>query len=288
MHGSSYLSRVNDFLDEISPIASKVPMMVAPGNHEAEDHTPVCLLSPDCRRGFGNFTTYNCVWEMPSGDRKHNMWYSFDFGPIHFVMTNTETDYEGAPLEPYGEVGFIPTGKFGTVGEYEQWLTEDIVNATKRPDKPFIIVVGHRPISVLDDKTDPFVTPLNERIIKTIGENAHVYVSGHVHYYARSIPQQPHVFKTTLISVGGAGCDEWPERIVSDTLNGETEFFKYFGYGEKQTMGILRFDKTRPNELKFDIIKSADGEVIDTVTVTRDSSIVSGRHETTELTVTVE
>jgi hypothetical protein len=222
---------------------------------------------------------------MPS--ENHNMWYSFDYGPIHFVMTNTETDYEGAPLEPFGEMGFIPTGKFGLPGEYEKWLQEDIINATNRSDKPFIIVVGHRPISVLDDKTDPFVTPLNEKTIQTIGHNAHVYISGHVHYYSRSIPKRPHVFKTTLISVGGAGCDEWPERRITDTRSGETEMFEYFGYGTHQTMGILRFNADSPNELIFEIIKSIDGSVIDTVVVPRDIAVDKRNDSQTPL-ITVE
>jgi len=268
MHASSYISRINDFLDKVSPMASRVPMMVVPGNHEAEDHTPVCLLSPACRRGYGNFTAFNCVWENPShNDRHHNMWYSFDYGPIHFVMTNTETDYEGAPLEPYGEVGFIPTGKFGLPGEYEEWLQNDLQSA---PPDSFVVVVGHRPISVMDDKTDPFRTPINQNIIALINKYADVYISGHVHYYTRSIPKSSNL--TTLITVGGAGCDEWPERTIQDTRSGETSLYNYFAYGEEQTVGVLKYDNLFPNQLDFEIVRSRDGSIVETVTVNKRSS----------------
>jgi hypothetical protein len=265
MHASSYVSRLNEFLDTISPISSRVPIMVVPGNHEAEDHTPVCLLSPACRNGYGNFSAYNCVWNNPRyDDRHHSMWYSFDYGPVHFVMTNTETDYDGAPLEPYGEVGFIPTGKFGRPGEYEAWLKQDLEST---PTDSFIIVVGHRPISVMNDKTDPYVTPLNSNIISLINSHADAYLSGHVHYYTRSIPKLPNL--ATLISVGGAGCDEWDQRTIQDTREGETAQYQYFAYGDEQTVGILNYNSSRPHQLEFEIIRSRDGGIVDTVTINK-------------------
>ena len=270
MHGESYIKRTDDFLRALSISSQSLPIMVAPGNHEAEDHTPICLLSPHCRDGFGNFTVYNCVWNMPSDSHRHSMWYSFDYGPIHFVMTNTETDYEGAPLEPYGEAGFIPTGKFGKPGEYENWLREDILRAEKeRHIRPWIIVVGHRPITVLDDNSDPFKTPLNENIIELIGTHADAYVAGHVHYYARSLPKPSAPFRAVSLTVGGAGCDEWNERRIQDTRSGETEFMEYFAYGNEQSFGKLVFDADRPDELVFELLRSSDRKIIDRVVLPR-------------------
>jgi hypothetical protein len=198
------------------------------------------------------------------------MWYSFNYGPIHFVMTNTETDYEGAPLEPYGEVGFIPTGKFGQKGEYEQWLREDIMKAhQERHIRPWIIVVGHRPITVLDEKSDPFVTPLNQAMIDLIGTYADVYVAGHVHYYARSIPKPHAPFQAISITVGGSGCDEWSDRRIQDTRRGETEYSEYFGYGDEQTFGLLKYEE---DELVFEIQKSANQQMVDRVVIPKRST----------------
>jgi hypothetical protein len=270
LHAQSYVSRMNEFFRAISPTVNSIPVMVAPGNHEAEDHTPFCLLSPGCRAGLGNFTAYNCAWNMPSKDHRHSMWYSFNYGPIHFVMTNTETDYRGAPLEPYGELGNIPTGAFGLKGEYEDWLRQDITKAaSERHIRPWIIVVGHRPITVLDDKSDPFVTPLNEEMIDLITTHADAYIAGHVHYYARSTPKLNSFIKTRFITVGGSGCDEWNERRIQDTRKGETEMFEYFGFGEEQTYGTLSFDRNRDSELVFELFTSRENKLIDRVILPR-------------------
>lgn len=270
LHGQTYVGRTQEFLRSLSSSSESIPVMVAPGNHEAEDHTPVCLLSPKCREGFGNFTAYNCIWNMPSGDRGHSMWYSFNYGPIHFVMTNTETDYEGAPLEGYGEVGFIPTGSFGKPGEYEDWLRDDLLKAhEERHIRPWIIVVGHRPITVLDDKSDPFVTPLNDGIIQLIGKYADAYVAGHVHYYTRSIPKPSSPFQAVSITVGGSGCDEWAERRIQDTRKGETEFMEFFGYGNEQTFGLLSRVEEKPDELVFELFKSSNKELVDRIVLPR-------------------
>ena len=270
MHAESYISRTNEFLREIAPSSGSVPIMVAPGNHEAEDHSPLCLLSADCRQGLGNFTAFNCIWNMPSEHRSHSMWHSFDYGPIHFVMINTETDYEGAPLEGYGEVGWIPTGKFGLPGEFEEWLQNDLEKAANsRHVRPWIIVAGHRPITVLDDNSDPFVTPLNEQIIQLIGTHADAYISGHVHYYARSTPKPTSPLQAHFITVGGSGCDEWDERRVKNTRKGTSEHYNFFGFGEEQTFGMLSFNKEKPDELVFNLLTSKNREVIDTVVLPR-------------------
>ena len=273
LHAESYISRTNEFLNAMGPSSKRVPIMVAPGNHEAEDHSPICILSPDCRHELGNFTAYNCIWNMPSEKRTHSMWYSFDYGPIHFVMIDTETDYEGAPLEGYGEIGFIPTGKFGLLGEFEEWLRNDLEKAVKdRNVRPWIIVAGHRPIEVLDNKSDPFFTPLTERMIDLIGLHADAYISGHVHYYARSSPKADSPFQAQLITVGGAGCDEWDERRVKDTRIGETQFFEFFGFGDEQTFGMLSFDKDHPDELVFNLLTSKDERLVDSVIFSRRKS----------------
>ena len=270
MHGQSYVARTQEFLKSIASSSESIPVMVAPGNHECEDHTPVCLLSPHCREGFGNFSAYNCIWNMPSVNRRHSMWHSFNYGPVHFVMTNSETDYEGAPLEGYGEVGYIPTGSFGQPGEYENWLREDLVKAHQERDiRPWIIVVGHRPITVLDDQSDPFVTPMNKKIIELIGKYADAYIAGHVHYYARSSPKPGSPFQAVSITVGGAGNDEWPERRVKETRKGVTEFMEYFGYGEAQTFGILSRFEDKPDELVFELLRSRDQSLVDRVILPR-------------------
>ena len=46
------------------------------------------------------------------------MWYSFNFGAVHYVSLNTETDFPGAGEEHTGDSGFknLPAGGFGYKG----------------------------------------------------------------------------------------------------------------------------------------------------------------------------
>ena len=64
------------FMEKIEPIASQVPYMTCPGNHE----------------WHYNFTNYKARFNMPF-DQKNNMFFSYDIGPVHFVSVSTEFYY---------------------------------------------------------------------------------------------------------------------------------------------------------------------------------------------------
>merc|ERR1719162_1530137 len=100
--------------------------MVCPGNHEAECHSPNCVENQGHLEALRNFSAYNARWQMPS--RQSNgvlsMWYSFDYGPVHFVVANTETDFPSAPEGEHGGAGSIiggASGHFAPDGEYLRW-----------------------------------------------------------------------------------------------------------------------------------------------------------------------
>jgi len=135
----------------MQPTAQQLPYMVLPGNHEAQCHSGPCLVEEDQRgERLTNFTAFNHRFRMPSPESGGvmNMWYSFNYGPIHFVQIDTETDFEGAPKDAY--VG-LETGGFGRQME---WLAADLAKAAspaERALRPVIIVSGHRPVYSLDD-----------------------------------------------------------------------------------------------------------------------------------------
>ena len=64
------------FMRDIEPIAAYVPYMTTAGNHEAAY----------------NFSHYAARFEMPGATARatENQYYSFDYGPAHFVAWNTE------------------------------------------------------------------------------------------------------------------------------------------------------------------------------------------------------
>ena len=138
-----YENTWNKFQQAIEPITSAVPYQVLPGNHEA-----TCFQYSDaiCPAYLRNFTAYNHRFHMRgelSGGYK-NMWYSFDYGPVHVIMLNTETDFVGAPSGPGTTLN---AGHFlGTTGQLA-WLENDLKEATKperRAKVPWIVAAGHR------------------------------------------------------------------------------------------------------------------------------------------------
>lgn len=87
----------NGFVNWFENVTSVMPYMVGVGNHESECHSPACILGGVAKE-LSNFSAYNARWKMPSASSGgvENMWYSFDFGPVHFVTLNSETDFPGA------------------------------------------------------------------------------------------------------------------------------------------------------------------------------------------------
>jgi len=139
-----YESTWNQFQQAIEPIASAVPYQVLPGNHEA-----TCFQYSDavCPPYLRNFTAYNNRFSMSgevSGGYK-NMWYSYDYGPVHVIMLNTETDFEGAPAGPGTTLN---AGNFMGTEAQLAWLENDLEKATtpeRRAKVPWIVAAGHRP-----------------------------------------------------------------------------------------------------------------------------------------------
>jgi acid phosphatase type 7 len=91
----------DEYMTEIESMASQLPYMTAPGNHEVECHDPACLTDATLRAKLSNFSAYNTRFRMPAPESGGtlNMHYSFNYGPVHFVTIDTETGYPGAAEE---------------------------------------------------------------------------------------------------------------------------------------------------------------------------------------------
>ncbi|KAG5803551.1 hypothetical protein H9Q74_012958 [Fusarium xylarioides] len=112
-------------------ITMRIPYIVLPGNHEAtcadHDNKPFVLSSylnenkmntsmkadnPNstltyysCPPSQRNFTAFQNRFSM-AGDKsggKGNFWHSFDYGLVHFVSIDTETDYANSPDKTFRE-----------------------------------------------------------------------------------------------------------------------------------------------------------------------------------------
>lgn len=171
-------------------ISTKVPYMTLPGNHEAacaEFDGPGNILTAylnddksnstapksalnyySCPPSQRNFTTFQHRFRMPGDETggRGNMWYSFDYGMVHFISLDSETDFAYSPSYPFlrdlkpGETHPTPNetyptdaGPFGRIDgnnwkdnkayEQYQWLQKDLASVDKQKT-PWIIASKYR------------------------------------------------------------------------------------------------------------------------------------------------
>jgi len=273
-----YESTYNEYMNLIQPFASTHQYMVLPGNHEAECHSPSCQVDKEKLESLGNFSAYNSRFLMPSStsNGNSNMWYSFNYGPVHFVNIDTETNYDGAPNDHYTWYG----GNGDFWGDQLEWLEADLAQANEERDvRPWIFVGGHRPFysaKHADDEGNPSGSV--EVLQDTFEELFHtydvdMYVAGHEHAYERQYP----VYDGTNVQMnyenpeytfymisGGAGCDEGHSDPPHDdaVMPSWSVALDYTNYG----VGVLDVSKT---ELSWKYLNAQDGSVQDEVTITK-------------------
>ena len=124
----------------IEPIASKVPYMTCPGNHEKHD----------------NFSHYDSRFSMigdrsqpihsdPIHKRLNNHYHSMTIGPATIIMFSTEYYY-------YTKYGWQQ------IEHQYRWLEQELKRANENRQKhPWIIVMGHRSfycVKVVDRSCD--------------------------------------------------------------------------------------------------------------------------------------
>ncbi|XP_064610671.1 acid phosphatase type 7-like isoform X1 [Liolophura sinensis] len=111
--------RGDKFMDMIEPIASRVPYLTTPGNHEVAQDTFVHYRY--------RFSTPTTGWPIPL----KNMWYSIDIGPVHLISYNTEV--------------FNMTDKQYIALQHD-WLVSDLQMAKEnRETVPWIVAFAHKP-----------------------------------------------------------------------------------------------------------------------------------------------
>lgn len=263
-----YESAYDKYMDWMENITDSLPYMVVAGNHEVECHSPACLADRGLHEPLRNFTAYHARFAMPSKESGGvgNMWYSFDYGPVHFVAVDTETDFDGADEADYGGEGFTPfrCGHFAPDGEYLRWLEADLAAASQRRDvTPWIVALGHRSWLWLDArKRDSATERAHSALFEKYGVD--LYLAGHVHSYHRFLPINGSK-GTPIVVSGGAGCDEFSLDLLH---HGAHDFRRVIGnldtrvYWKTTQVGML---EATPTSLDWRAIESKTGDLLDTV-----------------------
>eukprot|EP01119_Soliformovum_irregulare_P008449 TRINITY_DN21567_c0_g1_i2.p1 TRINITY_DN21567_c0_g1~~TRINITY_DN21567_c0_g1_i2.p1 ORF type:complete len:326 (+),score=77.50 TRINITY_DN21567_c0_g1_i2:369-1346(+) len=187
-HVFSFQSTWNSFFQSMQPLMTRYPYMVVPGNHEWASRDPFLYFATR------NFVVYNHRFMMPSANpQAQSMYYSFDYANVHIISMSTETSYPNAPY-----------GSAGDFGDELAWLEADLQEANlpeNRKIRPWIIVMGHRPIyssavgySKNGVPINSILHPSNSLTLQETFEDLfykyHVDIAfnGHVHSYERNYP----------------------------------------------------------------------------------------------------
>lgn len=250
----------DDFLRMIEPVAAKLPYMTVPGNHEK----------------YHNFTHYKHRFRMPVNEANQGTgyFYSFDLGPVHFVLFNTELFL----VKKYHQA-FI---------NQWNWLVADLKIASLNRDAvPWLIIGTHHPVYCSVDWLDAFpnidcfdrANRLQlelEELLKTY--EVDVFFQAHVHNYERTAPvyhnstvksdtdgPNLHVNPRApiYITTGNAGNNHGFNDLVSRTpQEWSVSRSQTFGYGHLRV-----FNRTH---LYWEQVKSMTMEVVDFVWVVKD------------------
>ena len=195
----------------------------------------------------------------------NNMWFSFDYGLVHFISVDTETGYPGAPEGP----GTPMNG--GPFGDQLGWLEADLKKAVaNRANVPWILVSGHRPYyssGGVERPSRPAFEPL------FVQYDVDIVYWGHVHWYERMYPlsyngtvdqtNYTDATKPIYILCASAGNVEgltpWPKKVETYTAYLDTT---HFGLGLLSVVNATHLD--------WNFYDSETHEVLDGITITKE------------------
>ncbi|RUS75262.1 hypothetical protein EGW08_016977 [Elysia chlorotica] len=255
-------ARVGDnFMRQIEPLASRLPYMTCPGNHEEAY----------------NFTNYRNRFWMPRDENKQ-MYYSFTMGPVRFISLATE-------------LWFFPEYGLAPIVEQYLWLENTLKEANKpenRAKYPWVIAFGHRPMYCNNDNDDdcthheslvrigiPIIHKLGwEKLFMQYGVDLAVWA--HEHSYERMWPvydrevmnssfKEPYKNPKAPVHIvtGSAGCREIHDNFTSDPH--EWSAFRSLDYGYTR-MHVINTTHLYLEQVSDD----KGGQVIDKMTLIKE------------------
>lgn len=262
-YANGYLSEWDQFTSQIEPIASRVPYMVASGNHERDwPNTGSFYKNMDSGGECGVLA--ETMFYVPAKDRA-KFWYATDYGMFHFCIADSEHDWR----EGTDQYKFI----------------EECLATADRQKQPWLIFIAHRVLGYSSDswyaEEGSFEEPMGRESLQKLWQRYKVDLAfyGHVHSYERTCPIYENncvsserssysgTFNATIHVVAGGGGSH-----LSDftTLQTSWSFFKDYDFG------FVKLTAFNHSTLLFEYKKSRDGKVYDQFWIHRDYRDILG------------
>eukprot|EP01052_Picozoa_sp_SAG31_P002722 SAG31_NODE_98_length_25640_cov_9.936744_6_plen_363_part_00 len=216
------------YLREMEPVAANVPYQVCVGNHEHyyEFSGYLHRFAMPGRRNASRFMATSPDEFEAARKRNHtpplarapdNLWFSYDFGGVHWLAYSTEHDLQQQ----------IP------------FIRADLAAAAapaRRKRTPWIVMYGHKPLYCSTDagfacEANGFykgVGPLLEPLLKEFGVD--LFLAGHLHNYERTLP----VYNRELVSMSYNNANATVHVVVGMAGDDEGQTDKWYGVAQRR------------------------------------------------------
>jgi hypothetical protein len=204
------------YRQDVVQFLSSMPLMAVAGNHEGYFYNKKVSVQTDYLAFGQRFKAYfpYPFYQEFSPTRSQNcasgkcFYYSFDYGPAHFIMVDVNQRDKQAPNAEAGDnvnyASLAPNQQ--TPGQYE-WLKNDIKNSTKK----WNILVLHNPLYTATGLRDRFKgggAAIRDGLHNLLANDPEIkgkvrlVIQGHDHYYARAEKDG-----ITYLTLGTAGAN---------------------------------------------------------------------------------
>ncbi|OWZ20147.1 Calcineurin-like phosphoesterase [Phytophthora megakarya] len=277
----------NKFMNSMTNVMRQMAYMVLVGNHEAECHSPTCLLSKSKKDQLGNYSAFNSRFRMPSPESGGvlNMWYSFEYATVHFTSLSSETDYPNFPSNAYHT-----NRVYGGFGDQLAWLEADLEAANANRDQvPWLIVGMHRPMYTIRS-CDANGVPNNDYEARNVQEafeelfikyKVDLVLQGHVHAYERHYPTANNSAIMDGVSNDTKTYEnpQAPVYVIAGSAGGPEGLFPYKNPPSPEWLVVMdntHYSTTRlsvtPTNLTLTMIESATGTVHDEFSIIKSAT----------------
>lgn len=256
-YANGYLSQWDQFTSQIEPIASRVPYMIASGNHE-RDWPGSSSFYGSMDSGGECGVPAETMFFVPAENRA-KFWYSTDYGMFRFCIADTEHDWRE--------------------GTEQYKFIEHCLASVDRQKQPWLIFLAHRVLGYSSDASyaneGSFAEPMGRDDLQKLWQKHKVDIAffGHAHNYERTCPVYQNIctrkeknsyegsLNGTIHVVAGGGGASLSE---FSTLQPKWSVFRDMDYG---FVKLTAFDHSN---LLFEYKKSSDGKVYDSFRIKRD------------------
>lgn len=252
-YARGYSSQWDVFFDQVEPLVTRMPYMTTIGNHERNWPNSGDRFPAQYDSGGECGVAYERRLQMPS-PAEDKPWYSFDFGPIHFLQYSTEH-------------------VFAKGSEQHAFMIKNLASVN-RTLTPWLVVGGHRPFyidstnNLEPDGDQPVARALRDALEDAFFEyQVDMTWHGHHHSYQRTCP----VYKERCLPFNADGTAAGPVHLVIghagaglclNTLPQRPLFWERV----ELTHGYMRVE-ANGTDMHCEVVTDVDGSVMDSFTL---------------------